>query len=180
MKDETDENERRKQIFIIPDYSGTLALVLLVSAYNSALAATSGTHYPFGTEGVLAATVPPPGFHYRIYNSFYNPDTYRDNNGDEAPIGFDLDVFATVHRFVHVTQKKIFGADFMYDVIVPFVDKEISIDAFGLEDSKSLTVGKNRGQTTFIRHPPSSLFSFAACLLFRELPCGQAWRLLLL
>jgi hypothetical protein len=118
-----------------------LSLIILVTAYSPALAATSGTHYPFGTEGVLAATVPPPGFHYRIYNSFYNPDKFRDDNGDELPIGFDLDVFVTVHRFVHVTKKKIFDADFMYDVVVPFADKEISIEAWGVEDSKSLTVG---------------------------------------
>ena len=89
---------RKKYNFLLfLTMTGALAFILSVSAYTPALAATSGTHYPFGGEGVLAATVPPPGFHYRIYNTFYNPDTYKDNNGDEAPIGFDLDVFATVH-----------------------------------------------------------------------------------
>lgn len=107
----------------------------------SLFAATSGSHYPFGGEGVLAGTTPPPGFHYRIYNTLYNPTTYKNDDGDKADIGFDLDVFSSVHRFVHVTGMKILGGDFIYNLIVPLVKKDVEIDAFGISDSKSLSMG---------------------------------------
>lgn len=108
-------------------------------------AATMGSHYAFGIEGVMAATVPPPGFHYRIYNTWYNPTKLKDDNGDKLDVGFDADIFATVHRFLHVTNKQMLGADFFYNAIVPLIDKDISIDAFGISDSKSLSLG----DTTF-------------------------------
>lgn len=116
-------------------------LCLISAGVISAAAATSGSHYPFGGEGVLAGSVPPHGFHYRVYNSWYNPTTSKDNNGDAQNIGLDLEVFSTVHRFVHVTPKKLFGADFFYDIIVPIVDKNITIDAAGISDSQSLAMG---------------------------------------
>ena len=112
-----------------------------IGGFSQTQAATSGAHYPFGGEGVLAASAPPPGFHYRIYNTWYNPDTLKDDNGDKLDIGFDLDVFSTVHRFVHVTSKKILGADFLYNVIIPIIEKDISIEALDISDSKSLSMG---------------------------------------
>lgn len=113
---------------------------VLASALPS-VAACSGSHYPFGGEGVLGASTPPPGFHYRVYNTWYNPTTLKDDNGDEVDVGFDLAVFSTVHRFIQSTRKKILGADFLYNVIVPIVDKDITISAAGVSDSQSLAVG---------------------------------------
>jgi len=115
------------------------AIALLLSGGPPAHSATSGSHYPIGGEGVMAASVPPPGFHYRIYNAWYNSKTIKDDRGDDLDLEFDLDVFCTVHRFVHVTQKKILGADYFYNVIVPLVDKDISIN--GMSDSQSLALG---------------------------------------
>ena len=121
----------------------SLALVGLLSGFghNVSEAATMGSHYPFGGEGVLAATAPPPGFHYRMYNTWYNPTTLKDDSGNKQNIGFDLDLFATVHRFVYVSDKKILGADLLCDVIIPLTDKDLSIAAAGVKDSHSLAVG---------------------------------------
>ncbi|BBO85992.1 hypothetical protein DSCO28_65580 [Desulfosarcina ovata subsp. sediminis] len=116
--------------------AGGAALLFFLSVY-SAEAATLGSHYPFGGEGVLAASVPPPGFHYRIYNTWYNPTTVKDDSGDKDDI--DLDVFSTVHRFIHVTQKKILGADYFYNIIVPLVDKDLTLGTY--TDSQSLALG---------------------------------------
>lgn len=112
-------------------------LISLVA--TTAFAATAGSHYPMGGEGVTAASAPPPGFHYRMYNTFYNPTTTKDDNGNDVPVDFNLDVFSSVHRFIHVTKIKLLGADFLYNVIVPMVDKDISVGA--MSDSRSLTVG---------------------------------------
>nr|WP_083456035.1 transporter [Desulfosarcina cetonica] len=100
-----------------------------------------GSHYPFGGEGVLAGSGPPPGFHYRGYAFFTNPTHLKDDNGDDLDVGFDAKVLATVHRFLHVTQKKILGAYYAYEVVVPIVDKEVNIDVLGVSDSKSLSLG---------------------------------------
>jgi hypothetical protein len=118
-------------------------LMFLLGAVLTGEAATLGSHYPFGGEGVLAGSAPPPGFHYRIYNTWYNPTTLKDNNGDTINNGFDLDVFASVHRFIHVTNVKILGADLIYDVIVPMMDKDINFRVSNntYSDSKSFTVG---------------------------------------
>ncbi|MBS0012923.1 MAG: transporter [Desulfobacterales bacterium] len=121
-------------------FCGLWAAGLFLTA-SAGFCATAGTHYPMGTEGVLAASTPPPGFHYRMYNTFYNPTTLTDDNGDKLDIGYDLDVFASVHRFIHVTEKKFLGADVLYDVIVPVLSKDVSVDALGISDSKSLSVG---------------------------------------
>ena len=72
-------------------------------------AATMGSHYPFGGEGVTAGSAPPPGFHYRGYLTLTNPTTYKDDNGDDLPVDVNVDVVATVHRFLHVTKFQILG-----------------------------------------------------------------------
>ncbi|QIZ78816.1 transporter [Ferrimonas lipolytica] len=76
-----------------------------------------------------------------MYNSFYSADTLNDANGDEIDNGFDIDVYAQVHRFIHVTDKKIFGANYAYNVLIPMVDKDMSIDAAGIDASESFQVG---------------------------------------
>lgn len=118
-----------------------LIISIVVLSSLTVQAATMGSHYPFGGEGVLAGSGPPPGFHYRGYAFWTNPTTMKDNNGDDLDIGFDADVFATIHRFIHITNKKILGANFGYEVIVPILDKDVTIEAMGISDSHSFALG---------------------------------------
>lgn len=103
-------------------------------------AAAMGSHYNYGIEGVLAGSAPPPGS-YRMYNVFYDASDLTNNSGDSANVGFDLEAAATAQRLIHVTNIKILGADYLYDVIVPFVDQDVTIAALGVSDSHSLSVG---------------------------------------
>ena len=114
-------------------------LVLSGALCSTVWGATPGTHYNYGLEGVTAATAPPPGWHYRMYNFFYNPDTFNDNNGNAVPGVFELDVFASAQRIIHVTDIKILGADFFYDFVIPFVDTDFSQNGFN--DSHDFTLG---------------------------------------
>jgi hypothetical protein len=116
-------------------------LQCLLAGGGAALAATSGTHYGFGGEGVMAGTTPPVGFTYRMYNTWSNPTTMKDNRGHKINNGFNLDIFASAHRFVYVTESKLFGADYFYDVVMPLVSKDLDIKATGFSDSKSLSLG---------------------------------------
>ena len=96
--------------------------LLLASTVMPVQAATMGSHYPFGGEGVTAGSAPPPGFHYRGYLTLTNPTTYKDDNGDDLPVDVNVDVVATVHRFLHVTKFQILGANYAYEVVVPIVE----------------------------------------------------------
>jgi hypothetical protein len=98
-------------------------------------------HYVNGVEGIKAATLPPPGFYYRLYNVFYNADEYNDEDGDGLDMDFEVSVYAMVNRFIWITNKKILGADFGADIIIPLVYTDIEIkgtpvddDGFGLGD----------------------------------------------
>ncbi|SDK42679.1 Uncharacterized conserved protein [Ferrimonas sediminum] len=119
--------------------SSLAALTGLICA-SSALAATSGSHYPLGAEGVKAASAPPPGLHYRLYNTWYQASTMTNDSGRDSGLDFDLDLFAQVHRFVHVTEKKILGANWGYNVLIPLVDKDLSIEPLGVKGSHSLSL----------------------------------------
>ncbi len=109
-------------------------IILLLSIAQTVSA--SGKGYNPGIEGVLAASVPPPGKHWRIYNVMYDADTLIDEDGDEMNIDFELGVFAQAHRFVWITQKKILGADYGASMIIPVIATSFEIGAMGLKDSK--------------------------------------------
>ena len=96
-----------------------LSVILTICACMlfSATAFAGHAHYVNGIEGVKGASVPPPGKYWRSYNVFYNANTMRNNNGDKS--NFNVDVFATVQRYIHTTNTKILGADLVVGAIVP-------------------------------------------------------------
>lgn len=97
-------------------------------------------HYVNGLEGIKAATVPGPGFYYRIYNLFYTADELKDKNGHTLDINFDISVFATAHRFIWVSPVKILGADYLLDATLPFVYTDLEVTAAGISD-KTFALG---------------------------------------
>jgi hypothetical protein len=100
------------------------ALALLVCALfwtGSASAGPTGNHFTNGGGGIKVATVGPPGFYYRLYNFFYTTDTLTDRDGKKLPADLDVFVYAQVHRPIWVTNIKIFGGDWMPNVVIPLV-----------------------------------------------------------
>ena len=93
-------------------------------------------HYVNGVEGIKAATLPPPGFYYRMYNVYYDADEITDEDGDELDVGLDIHVYALVNRFVWISDIKMLGADFGADVIIPLVYTDLEIKAFGVDDDE--------------------------------------------
>lgn len=93
-------------------------------------------HYVNGAEGIKAATLPPSGFYYRMYNVFYNADSLRDENGDELDVDFDVSIYALVNRFIWISDKKILGGNFFMDAVIPLINTEIEIGAAGVSDNK--------------------------------------------
>jgi hypothetical protein len=93
-------------------------------------------HYVNGGEGIKAATLPPPGFYWRLYNQFYTADTLKDGNGNELDVGYDLNVYSLVNRFVWISDMKILGADFGASLVVPLVYTDIEIKGMGVDDEE--------------------------------------------
>lgn len=93
--------------------------------------------YVNGIEGIKAASLPGPGFYYRLYNVFYSADEIKDSNGDDlvvpevGEVGFDVEVYAQAHRFLWMSNKKILGADFGMNAVVPLISVDYGIDRPG-------------------------------------------------
>ncbi|QAR32675.1 hypothetical protein EP073_04400 [Geovibrio thiophilus] len=93
--------------------------------------------YPLGSEGLKAATLPGPGFYYVMYNQYYTADDLKDADGDNIDNGFKARIFGMAHRFVFVTNKKILGADYGMNLIVPTVNLNVEISDFGVDESET-------------------------------------------
>ncbi len=112
-----------------------LLISFLISGLGSVFAQETG-HYVNGVEGLKGASLPPPGFYWKLYNAFYTADTMTDKDGDEIDIGFDLTVYALVNRFIWISDMKMLGADYGADIIIPANYTDIKISAKNVEDDK--------------------------------------------
>jgi len=96
--------------------------------------ATGNNEYPNGIEGIKAASVPPPGFYYKMYNVIYSADSSIDKDGKEN-VGlkdFSLNLFANAHRFLLVSKKKFLGASLGADIIIPLMNVDLEVSPKGL------------------------------------------------
>ncbi|MDM8567218.1 transporter [Candidatus Halobeggiatoa sp. HSG11] len=118
---------------------GFKACCILSLAVSSVVYAGETGHYVNGVEGIKAASVPPPGLYYLMYNVFYNADSVMDQHGNELNIGFDASIYAMVNRFVWISDHKILGADYGMDMVVPLINTNVKVlgnedEQFGLGD----------------------------------------------
>lgn len=117
-------------------FSMSLLCLFLCVAGAVNLNAQETGHYVPGIMGLKAGTLPPPGFYYIMHNVSYTSGAFYGGDGNEAPIDFDLNVFAHAQRFVYVWEDVIFGANYAMNLIVPFNYTDIAIGAFNVNDSK--------------------------------------------
>ncbi|HEY9173480.1 MAG TPA: transporter [Verrucomicrobiae bacterium] len=88
-------------------------------------------HYPAGSEGLKAATLPPPGFYFRDYNQFYFA-----NDFEGGPPGFDVTAYVNAPRLIWITDLKILGASYGMDALIPLGYVDISSDPGGPNKSR--------------------------------------------
>jgi len=98
---------------------------------GTAALAGSG-HYVNGVEGIKAATLPPEGVYWRMYNVYYTADELRDKHGDKVDADFDVDVFCLVNRLVYSSGIEVLGGNLVADICVPLVYTDISMKAGGM------------------------------------------------
>ncbi len=112
-----------------------LMVVCFCVILTVAQAGPSG-HYVNGVEGLKAASLPPPGRYYRMYNVYYTADTLRNDDGDKMDIGFKVKVFANVHRLIWVSDIEVLGGNLFMDALVPLLYTDLKIEAMGLADDR--------------------------------------------
>jgi hypothetical protein len=91
--------------------AGLLAVPSLVQAQPTA-------HYAPGSEGLKAATLPPPGIYLRDYNSFYYANQFNNPQGNKVASP-EVFVYANVPRLIWITDIKVLGGYLGVDALVP-------------------------------------------------------------
>lgn len=119
-------NTRWFRCFIISGF----AFFAVVSGFAVSGEASELGHYAPGVMNIRDFIMPAPGNYYVQYNLYYAADTLKDKNGNSIDsitngpvtinVDVDVDSWVIVPTYVHVTEKKILGADYGFLVSQPF------------------------------------------------------------
>ena len=113
----------------------TLAAALACLTCTPAFATEGGgSAYPNGAENFLAGAAPPPGTYVLLYPSYDHLNKLRDNNGNEIPVPFKVDVAALVPRFIWIGETKMLGGNIGFHGFLPLLD--INAKIAGLSQHK--------------------------------------------
>jgi hypothetical protein len=88
--------------------------------------------YGNGSEGIKAATLPPPGLYIVSYNVWYHASSLNDRDGNVVPKDFSLTAFATVQRFVWVTELNVLGGNYGISLVFPYKSTRLEPGAPGV------------------------------------------------
>ena len=110
-------------------------LLLCVPVSRALATELGGGAYPNGAEDFMAGAVPPPGTYFLNYLTWYSADRFNDD-ADRVE-SFHLDAVADVVRLLHVTDKKVLGADWGMHIFIPFADVDAEVPSFGIDESRS-------------------------------------------
>lgn len=105
----------------------TFIAAMLAAVLSPAWAFASSSHYIHGTEGLLAATLPPPGFYYRMQNMLYSADTVKNNSGNSINADFRLRPFIQLHSFTMSTGKTFLGGRYAFSAVLPLVYNDVRL-----------------------------------------------------
>jgi hypothetical protein len=112
-----------------------LVCILLLGIISLPVIAQERGQYIPGFGGLNAGTQAPPGFTYANYFIWYPASKFKDQDGDTAPINFDLDLLADFNLFAYTTKAKFLGAKVGMAVGVPIVNTPVSLPNIGLNVS---------------------------------------------
>jgi len=114
-----------------------ITVLLLLSSTSTDVSATEngGCAYPNGAEDFMAGAVPPPGTYFINYFTYYAADDFKDSKGDSLFPDFNLNVTGNTLRFVHITDKKVFGGFWGVHALLPILHVDIETPAG--EDNKT-------------------------------------------
>lgn len=133
----TRKNKGKKlRKFVWNLYCRLLAAAAIAIITSTATFATEsgGGAYPNGAENFMSGALPPPGTYFLDYLTHYSADNFKDTNGNSAIPDFRVRAIANGFRFVHMTDKQIFGGNWGMHAFLPFA--KVDVTAFGRNQSK--------------------------------------------
>jgi hypothetical protein len=104
-----------------------IGAVLAASGISAHATENGGGVYPNGNENYLVAAMPPPGFYVLEYLIGYDANKLVDNNGNQLPVDFKVDVAAAATRLIWVSDQKILGGQLAFHVIAPLMNISVSV-----------------------------------------------------
>jgi hypothetical protein len=117
------------------------AIALAVAALPLAAAASENgkSAYPNGAEDFMVGAVPPPGDYIINYLLNYSADQFNNGSGNNVIPGFDLNVWADVIRWIHITPNTLWGANWGWHVFLPLMHVDVTVP--GPPESKKGGIG---------------------------------------
>ncbi len=112
-----------------------LICVLLLGVITLPATAQERGQYIPGFGGLNAGTQPPEGFTYANFFIWYPTSKFKNQNGDTAPIDFDLDLLADINVFAYTTKAKFLGASYGMLAALPIVNTPVSLPRLNLNAS---------------------------------------------
>lgn len=106
----------------------SITLLLLVTF--SGMGQERGQYIP-GTAGLNSGMQTPEGVTYANFFFWYPASKFKDQNGDTAPINFDLDLLVDVNLLAYTTKSKFLGANFGMAIALPIVNTPVSLPRLG-------------------------------------------------
>ena len=106
-------------------------IILLLIISLPAIAQERGQYLP-GTAGLNSGLQTPEGFTYANLFMWYPTSKFKDQNGDTAPIDFDLNLLVDMNLLGYTTKAKFLGANYGAAVVVPIVNTPVSLPRLGL------------------------------------------------
>lgn len=113
-----------------------ISILFLLAVSMASVSMTAGQErgqYLPGTRGLNTAEQPAPGFTYANLFFVYPTNTFKNRNGDEAPIDFDLNLVGDINLFAYTPKKKFLGATYSASIAVPFVNSAVTIPRIGAD-----------------------------------------------
>jgi hypothetical protein len=107
----------------------SIMLILIISL--PAIGQERGQYIP-GTAGLNSGLQTPEGFTYANLFIWYPTSKFKDQNGDTAPIDFDLNLLVDMNLLGYTTKAKFLGANYGAAVVVPIVNTPVSLPRLDL------------------------------------------------
>jgi hypothetical protein len=124
---------------IRPLFVRIMAVAVLAALAPATASAQLSGHNARGDFGLMSGSQPPPGF-YLIAPTYlrYDADTLRNSVGDPVYIDPErkgsIDVNSYVFGFIWVSDFKIFGANYSFQIYPAFTDNALEAPIFGIND----------------------------------------------
>jgi hypothetical protein len=123
-----------KKFFLISLLLAGTFLLTVGFVVNADATEGGGGAYTNGAEDFMSGALPPPGTYLVYFLNYYTASHFKAKHGDNLVPDFKVDAVANVFRLVHVTDRKILGASWGVQALLPVVHLDVKFP--GISDDR--------------------------------------------